>query len=75
MSYLPIEVFTKVTNALMNLEEDKRFLCIRLLYYVGKFLPIRECGGELRFLRFDETLTVLSIVNLRCKCYNQAHVR
>lgn len=49
---------------MMNLEEDKRFLCIWLLSYVGKFLPIRECGGELRFLRFDETLTVLSIVKV-----------
>ena len=39
---LLVEVFMKVVNGLvMTLEEDKRFLCVWLLYYVSNFADSR----------------------------------
>ena len=39
---LLVEVFMKVMNGLvMTLEEDKRFLCVWLLYYVSNFADSR----------------------------------
>ena len=40
--WLLVEVFMKVMNGLvMTLEEDKRFLCVWLLYYVSNFADSR----------------------------------
>ena len=37
-----LEVFIKVmSSTVMNLEEDKRFLCVWLLYYVNNFADSR----------------------------------
>ena len=42
VSKLLVEVFTKVMNGLvMTLEEDKRFFCVWLLYYVSNFADSR----------------------------------
>ena len=36
-----VEVFIKVMDAVMTLEEDKKFLCVCLLYYVSNFADSR----------------------------------
>ena len=45
---LLVEVFIKVMNGLvMTLEEDKRFICVWLLYYVSNFAESRmEVSGN-----------------------------
>ena len=42
-----MEVFVKVMNGLViTLKEDKRFLCVWLLYYVSNFADSREFANE-----------------------------
>ena len=38
---------------MMNTEEDKIFSCVRLLYYVNNFFPIREWRTVRRYRRMD----------------------
>ena len=46
--YLLVEVFINVMNGLvMTLEEDKRFLCVWLLYYVSSFCRFTNGGAKI----------------------------
>ena len=38
---LIVEEFIKVMDAVMTLKEDKKFLCVCLLYYVSNFADSR----------------------------------
>ena len=45
---LLVEVFIKVMNGLvMTLEEDKRFFCVWLLYYVSNFCRFANGGPKI----------------------------
>ena len=68
---MPVEVFMKVMNGLvMTLAEDKRFLCVWLLYYESNFADSRMKVPRYRIdqVLLHEIIFFFSVYSAAEKC-------